>query len=280
MWLPETEKLLKEFSQHKEINNFAFCGGSALSYYLKHRLSEDIDFFSFSSSFTLDKQSVNKLIDKFIAKGYKVSNSLDEEEQTDFYINNVKTTFCSYPKFGRLLKENKSELFGNINISDINTLIAMKADALRTREKIRDYYDLYAISKEYGFKKIIEESSKADINFNSKLFMKRLVEMDDKLKDVFIDEHLKPKYNIDKVSMRFYFEEQAGEYISTEYMFSRYKSIYQESGLGAAVMEIKNDKKDTNWIMFHKNKLFPDETRTEIEKAIKEIDKDRGLGNR
>jgi hypothetical protein len=52
MWPPETEKLLKEFSEYKELNDFAFVGGSALSYYLKHRFSEDIDFFSFSSSFT------------------------------------------------------------------------------------------------------------------------------------------------------------------------------------------------------------------------------------
>ncbi len=278
MWLPETEKLLKDFSEYKEINDFVFAGGSALSYYLKHRFSEDIDFFSFSSSFTLDKQSVNKLTDKFIAKGYEVSNSLDEEEQMDFYINSVKTTFCSYPKFSRPLEENKSKLFGNINISDINTLIAMKADALRSREKIRDYYDLYAISKEYGFKKIIDESFKADVNFNSKLFMKRLVEMDDKLRDVFIDEHLKPKYNIDKVSMRFYFEEQVGEYISTEYMFSRYSSTYRKDGLDAAVKQIRDDKREANWIMFHKEKLFPDKTRTEIEKAIKAADRDRGLG--
>ena len=277
MWLPETEKLLKEFSEYKEINNFVFAGGSALSYYLRHRFSEDIDFFSFSTSFTLDKRSVNKLIDKFIAKGYKVSNSLDEEEQMDFYINGVKTTFCSYPKFSRLLEENKSGLFGNINISGINTLIAMKADVLRNREKIRDYYDLYAISKEFGFKKIIDESFKADVTFNSKLFMKRLVEMDDKLRDVFIEEHLKPKYNIDKVSMRFYFEEQVGKYVSTGYMLSRYSSAYRTSGLEAAVRLIKDDGKDANWIMHYRDEIFPDKTRTEIDKAIKAAEKDKGM---
>ena len=278
MWLPETEKLLKDFSEYKEMEGFVFAGGSALSYYLKHRFSGDIGFFSFSSSFTLDKQSVNKLINKFTSEGYEVSNSLDEEEQMDFYINNVKTTFCSYPKFNRLLEENKSKLFGNINISDINTLIAMKADALRNREKIRDYYDLYTISKEFGFKKIIDESFKADVNFNSKLFMKRLVEMDDKLRDVFIEEHLKPKYNIYKVSMRFYFEEQVGEYISTEYMFSRYSSIYRDSGLEAALKQMKDDKRDTNWIMHYRGEIFPDKTMTEVEKAIKALDRDRGLG--
>ncbi|MHB1679223.1 MAG: hypothetical protein ACYCTB_01760 [bacterium] len=28
MWLPETEKFLKEFSEYKEINDFAFVDGS------------------------------------------------------------------------------------------------------------------------------------------------------------------------------------------------------------------------------------------------------------
>ncbi|MHB1665467.1 MAG: nucleotidyl transferase AbiEii/AbiGii toxin family protein [bacterium] len=217
MWLAETEKLLKEFSEYKELNDFAFVGGSALSYYLKHRFSEDIDFFSFSPSFTLNKKNINKLINKFISNGYKVLNTLDEEEQMDFYINNIKTTFCSYPKFGCLLQDNNKQLSKNINIADVNILIAMKADALTSREKIRDYYDLYAISKEFGFKKIIDESLKADSNFNTKLFMKRLVEMDDKLKDIYIEEYLKPKYYIDRVSMRIYFEEQLDNYIAMKY---------------------------------------------------------------
>jgi hypothetical protein len=218
MWLPETEKILKEFSEHKEINDFAFAGGSALSYYLKHRYSEDLDFFSFSSSFTLDKKIVNRLMDKLISKGYKVSNTLDEEEQVNFYINKTKATFCSYPKFGRLLEENNKPLFGSVRIADINTLIAMKADASKSREKIRDYYDLYAVSRELGFKKIIDESLKADPNFNAKLFIKRLVEMDDKLRDVYIEDYLKPEYSIDKVSMRLYFEKEADNYVAKEYM--------------------------------------------------------------
>jgi predicted nucleotidyltransferase component of viral defense system len=218
MWLPETENLLKELSTHKETESFAFSGGSALSYYLRHRFSEDIDFFSFSTSFALDKKNINRLTDKLLNKGYKVSNTLDEDEQMDFYINNIKTTFCSYPKFGRLLEENNKPLFENIKIADIDTLIAMKADALKSREKIRDYYDLYAISKEFGFKKIITESLKADHNFNIKLFIKRLVEMDDKLRDIYIEDHLKPKYNIDKVSIRFYFEKEADNYFAKGYI--------------------------------------------------------------
>lgn len=62
-----------------------------------------------------------------------------------------------------------------------------------------------------------------------------------------------------------------------ELKFAHYKSIYRTHGLNAAVMEIKNDKKDNNWIMFHKEKLFPDKTMTEVEKAIKATEKDRGI---
>ncbi len=220
MWLPETEKLLQELSTYKEINDFVFAGGSALSYYLKHRFSEDIDFFCSEATNVLDKKNIKRLVDKLSNKGYKVINTLDEEEQMDFYINHVKMAFCAYSKFGRSLQKNNKSLFGDIKIAGIGILISMKADALRSREKIRDYYDLYAISKEFGFKTIIDESLKADPNFNAKLFIKRLVEMDDKLKDIFIEEYLKPKYSIDRVSMRIYFEEQAGNYITQEYVKS------------------------------------------------------------
>ncbi len=64
MWLKETEKLLLELSGYKEIEGFIFTGGSALSYYLKHRFSEDLDFFYSASSNMLDKKNIRKLIDK------------------------------------------------------------------------------------------------------------------------------------------------------------------------------------------------------------------------
>ena len=57
----------------------------------------------------------------------------------------------------------------------------------------------------------------------------------------------------------------------------KYNEIYQKDGLDAALKQIKDDKRDMNWIMFHKDKLFPDRTRTEVEKAVKELDRDRGM---
>lgn len=57
----------------------------------------------------------------------------------------------------------------------------------------------------------------------------------------------------------------------------KYRDIYKKQGLNAAVKEIIEDKHDTGWIMFYKDKLFPDNTRAEIEKSVNIYAKDRGL---
>lgn len=45
--MPEkTERLLNLIAEGKELENFVLVGGTALSLYLKHRTSEDLDFFT------------------------------------------------------------------------------------------------------------------------------------------------------------------------------------------------------------------------------------------
>jgi hypothetical protein len=58
---------------------------------------------------------------------------------------------------------------------------------------------------------------------------------------------------------------------------SRYKSIYRTGGFDAAVKQLKDDGRGTNWIMHYRDKIFPDKTLTEIEKAVKTIEKDNGM---
>jgi Fic family protein len=62
-----------------------------------------------------------------------------------------------------------------------------------------------------------------------------------------------------------------------ELKFSRYSSAYRTSGLDAVVKQLKDDKKDTNWIIHYRDKIFPDKTLTEIDKAIKAAEKDKGM---
>ena len=45
----KTKKVLIALSKLDELSQFTFVGGSALSVYLKHRISEDLDFFSWEN---------------------------------------------------------------------------------------------------------------------------------------------------------------------------------------------------------------------------------------
>ena len=63
MWLPETEKVLNILSEEEGIKDYVFVGGSALSYYLNHRLSEDIDLASPNEFLKMDKH-IDKIMEK------------------------------------------------------------------------------------------------------------------------------------------------------------------------------------------------------------------------
>ena len=43
---PNTKQVLESLSDIEKLKEYTFVGGSALSVHLKHRLSEDLDFFS------------------------------------------------------------------------------------------------------------------------------------------------------------------------------------------------------------------------------------------
>ena len=48
--LPKTKEVLIELSHSEYMLDYTFVGGSALSCYLKHRLSEDLDFFTWNDT--------------------------------------------------------------------------------------------------------------------------------------------------------------------------------------------------------------------------------------
>ena len=58
-----TLSLFNELSNYDYFNNFTFVGGSAAAYYLNHRLSDDLDFFTWIQKLPLE---TDILIKKFL----------------------------------------------------------------------------------------------------------------------------------------------------------------------------------------------------------------------
>lgn len=202
MWPEKTEKVLKELSKHNLLKKYIFVGGSALSFYLKHRLSEDIDLFS-EKDF-LSRKTISNLIDKLSSDDFECKYTIQNLNQIDVIIDFVKVTF--YASGEKFLSDGSKYLIGNIIIASFEVLVYMKAKALGYRGAFRDYYDIYAISKKIGFDKMLDVIKSFNENFNFKLFFSQLTYMDDV--ESSLDGSLKGAYEVNKNVILSYFKNE------------------------------------------------------------------------
>ena len=204
----KTKNVLIILSKLEELKQFTFVGGSALSVYLKHRISEDLDFFSWENE--LRNEALLREIKDTFPKGFKIETL--NKKQLNLKIEGVKITF--FANNWEELKKNE-KLTGNINIAPIKMITGMKINSLFLRAKFRDYYDLYVINKEkYTIKQMYEIIKEYMPEINKKLFQTALVFTDD-IKEDNIG-HLKPKYDVSLDKIRNIFEEQIYEWINSK----------------------------------------------------------------
>lgn len=139
-----TSLLFQQLAKEKYMNRFSLVGGSALSLQTGHRQSEDLDFI-------FDEEKIKAVsIKRFIARlfpGYRLIRE-DAGYQLDFLIQGIKLTLFSTGAV--LIPFNVKEYtfkYGNVNIATVAIIATLKLAAISQRFTIRDYYDLYYISK-------------------------------------------------------------------------------------------------------------------------------------
>lgn len=144
---------LELLSNEKQITKrFYFTGGTALAeFYLKHRLSEDIDLFT-------EKEEVNQtLIDSFLKK-VSLKLSIVEIRKSQFlglfsYLlifkdgEKLKVDFNYYP-FPRIDKGTK---FKNLNVDSIYDIAVNKVHTMFMRSRSRDFVDLFFIMQSFNY---------------------------------------------------------------------------------------------------------------------------------
>ena len=193
--------VLTSLSQIPELQNFTLVGGSALSILLKHRLSEDLDLFTWFEE--LGKSGTDSII-KQLSKHYKVEILNTYSDGMDVLFDRVKVTF--FANGWERLKE-REPLSKNSFIGTLKLLTAMKVNTLSLRAKFRDYYDLFVIAKDvFDIKKIFDISINYIPGMTKKIFSMQLPYVED-IDDERI-ENLNPKYKVTLDEMRIFFEEQ------------------------------------------------------------------------
>ncbi|MDO8668451.1 MAG: nucleotidyl transferase AbiEii/AbiGii toxin family protein [bacterium] len=158
-------KILEAISQDSAICQiFYLTGGTALAeYYLRHRLSEDLDFFSEEE---FDIQAINI----FFAKNKKLLGIKKVDIQQSFnrnliflYLKNdvIKTEFTYFP-FARIEKKiKKNKLF----VDSLEDIAVNKLFTIYQKPRSRDFIDLYLIIKKTGWE-IDDLIKKAKIKFD------------------------------------------------------------------------------------------------------------------
>jgi len=160
------EKFLEIFSGDEYLREkFCLSGGTALAgFYLHHRYSEDLDFFSETEFDVLEIQVFLKKVNKEL--GFQ---KIDYEKS---YNRNL--FFCHFPNevlkieftFFPFQKIEKPQTMQSLQVESLMDLAVNKLFTIYQRSAARDYIDLYCICKERGLE-IKDLISKARIKFES-----------------------------------------------------------------------------------------------------------------
>jgi len=206
--LSQSQKdILAIISRDKTIcSNFYLTGGTALAeFYLHHRLSEDLDFFSENE---FEPQNVSVFLEK-IKKEAKIKKVEFQQSfnRNLFFLDltngdKIKTEFTYFP----FVRIERKEKMGDLYIDSLLDIAVNKVFTIYQKPRSRDFIDLYFILREDKNLSLDDLIKKAQIKFDSYLdplqlgaqyikarelkdFPKMLVNIEDKIwQDFFINE--------------------------------------------------------------------------------------------
>lgn len=144
---PNIEAIIDDVAQLECIKPYTLCGGTALAIQLSHRMSEDLDFMMWRISKTekpeVDWPAIEKEIEEKVGK--IEHRDILGFDQVSFVVKGVKLSFFVSNNFSPL--NERIPYQGNIFLSDVPAILAMKIEVMLRRLKYRDYYDIYSIVK-------------------------------------------------------------------------------------------------------------------------------------
>lgn len=187
----QIKKILPDIQDHDIFKDYDFrlIGGTALSYHLEHRLSEDLDFCRMSK---LPRDAIQNFIEhcvnlygrekvQFInfSQGKLLDFEINSEDILDYeqnwMINNVKVTFFDGSDnrgVRDIFEADEFTKIGNINVTSVDSIFAMKSLMFYNRAKSRDYYDLFYMykydSEKYSVEKTVSLIQKYELSYRDK----------------------------------------------------------------------------------------------------------------
>lgn len=147
---PHTGEVFEAISKLECIKPFTLVGGTALSLQIEKRQSEDLDFMKWLAKRNekpeVDWPSIKKELESIGSiKDYEIGGF----DYVSFNFEGVKLSFYAAPR-KEVPSMKRIPYLNNLHLADIESIGAMKMEAMLRRSKFRDYYDIFSILKEGG----------------------------------------------------------------------------------------------------------------------------------
>ena len=147
---PHTGEVFEAISKLECIKPFTLVGGTALSLQIAKRQSEDLDFMKWlakrNENPDVNWPSIKKELESIgTINDYEVSGF----DHVTFNFEGVRLSFYAAPR-KKVLSMKRIPYLNNLYLADVESIGAMKMEAMLRRAKFRDYYDIYSILKEGG----------------------------------------------------------------------------------------------------------------------------------
>lgn len=208
---PQQKNFLLEFANSDLCNLFRLTGGTALSaFYLEHRLSEDLDFFS-------TEKTPFYIVEVFLKKLPFVDSILHSRlfDRNIFTLSlndntSLKAEFAYYP----LRNIEETNTVDNLQIDGFLDILINKLCAIADRVEAKDYVDVYCSIKSSGLSleyllKLAEE--KCEIKGIRHILESRLIQIPEGVENL----HLKVAVKRDEIEH--YFKNMTKEIISRKF---------------------------------------------------------------
>jgi predicted nucleotidyltransferase component of viral defense system len=149
--------IIQEMAKEPKLADFYLTGGTALAaYYLHHRISDDLDFFSFNEPDTFFiHEFVNKLKVELAAEAVRFEK-LHDRNQFFFALGTekLKVEFTKYPF--KQLENPKSE--EGLKIDSLRDIRVNKLMAMLERFDPKDFVDLYYLLQSENLENIRKDT--------------------------------------------------------------------------------------------------------------------------
>jgi len=200
-----TRKVFQQLGTSSFISKYTLVGGSALAMQIQHRFSEDLDFVFDGEELNVNqiKRNVQKLFPSF-----RILRQ-DHQWQIDLLIDEVKLTFFSTGAIALPFEVRPYSFEAHqLYIAGMKAIAALKFSAIAQSNTIRDYYDLYCLSRYHiPLLDLIQFTRKVNPNLSPVTYSETLVYTKD-IDENSIATHLSPVETVNKDQIATFFSQE------------------------------------------------------------------------